>query len=210
MPQRSNTGPTAAEIALDAAIPADMEVPALSADVLVAVHQLDLDALVPAAEWWRVATRRSARRLIRQMGSMLRHLVAEIVTLDRQLGDADAELDRLRAEVKELRTAAAPDVADPLVVAHGLALRLSQRLTPAPVSVSVDRYPYDPTPRVVVHADDVVSVEAWGADLGAEIRWRDSSTGQSRMGRGECTVDGIPVSITASVYLGRTATAVAS
>ncbi|MFJ6617610.1 hypothetical protein ACIQOW_08545 [Kitasatospora sp. NPDC091335] len=206
-----------ADAALDAAVPADVDVPALPAEVLLEVHDLDLDVLVPAAEWWRTATRRAARRLIGQMGPMLRHLVAEIVTLDRQLAETDneveqlrAELAELRAEVKELRaakeSAPAPDP-DPLVAAHGMALRLSQALTPSPVSVSVDRYSWEDAPRVTVHADDAVSIEAWGVELCTAIQWTESSSGRSRMAHGECTIDGILVSLTGSVYLGLAAVA---
>ncbi|MFD4658002.1 hypothetical protein ACFWP2_20530 [Kitasatospora sp. NPDC058444] len=211
MHQRSNTGPTAAETALDAAVPDD--VPALPAEALLAVHHLDLDTLVPAARRWRSATRAHAARLLRQAAPMLRHLVAEVVTMDRlayatddKLSAARAEAEQLRAELEQTRAVAVPDES-PLVVAHGLALRLSQQLSPSPVSVSVDRYPYDDTPRVTVHADAAGAIEAWGVELGAEIQWRDYATGNSRMGRGECSVDGVPVSLTAAVYLGRTAVA---
>ncbi|MEU3563540.1 hypothetical protein [Kitasatospora sp. NPDC006786] len=204
----SSTDPTAAEITLDAAVPADVDVPALPTEVLASIHALDLDVLVPASEWWRTATRRAARRLINQMGPMLRHLVAEIVTMDRQLADADAELEQLRTEVTELRSAARVPSDDPITAAHAIALRLAQQLTPPPSSTSVQRYRWELQPRVIVTAYEVDgAIESWARHLGVDLQWKTSSSGRSRSATGECTVDNVIVEVTVSERMAPTAVA---
>ncbi|MGW2544631.1 hypothetical protein ACWC5I_28075, partial [Kitasatospora sp. NPDC001574] len=155
------------------------------------------DTLIPRAMTWSLRTRTLMQRLLRQVVPVLRELVTEVLILDRELRDADNQVEELRAVPAPVTVDESTDPHARLAAAHALVGRLVPSLTPAPTRITVESYQWQDMPTVEIYAwEDADALTAWAAQLGAEVTSRTTSAFVYLTAR--CTVDGIPVLLNTS------------
>ncbi|GAA1405335.1 hypothetical protein GCM10009639_52180 [Kitasatospora putterlickiae] len=164
-----------------------------SLERLAAIYTGDLDAIVPRALTWSQRTRRTANRLLRTVLPVLRELVAEIVVQDRAAQEAQHQIEVLQARPAPLTSDSSPHAR--LAAAHDVARRLTERLQPAPRSVTVENTPHASRPVVIAHTlDDGPAVEAWASMLGVPTARTVHGNGYTYV-TATCTIDGVDVSL---------------
>ncbi|MFE7559641.1 hypothetical protein [Kitasatospora sp. NPDC057500] len=168
-----------------------------SVERLAAIYTGDLDTIVPRALTWAQRTRRTAHRLLRTVLPVLRELVAEIVVQDRAVQEAQQQIEVLQARPVPLTSESSAHAR--LAAAHDVARRLTERLQPAPRSVTVENTPHAPRPVVIAHAlDDGPAVEAWASMLGVPAARTVHGGGYTYV-TATCTIDGVDVSLETTI-----------
>lgn len=182
------------------------QTPEIHADVLAAIHGLDLDTIVPLAKSWPQDWRCQAELLLAAAADTIRALVAEVVVLDRELNQTETRLERAltaaaaaqqsATEAVEVARARYPEHgndAPPIAAAARVAYRLALGLDPAPGTMSFNSY--DHTPAVTVFGGS--SLTGWASAFGVPVVLEEG--GPTGSATATTTVDGVTVTMHGTV-----------